>query len=330
MSYSLKLVKSFENFLNEATDPLPKKLTFAATGWTLPGLQKINKEAFDYVNDVIKSLNEDEAFKDMKKIKMQLIKAKPLTGLSLEEANALNVKFKNSEDFLFGSKPEDFNTVYIDKKEFKEILEDKEGAELKKMYDELITKVADWNKTNSKIFKFENNKGDAVNNPDESKASLESLKTIFDSYSKILKSTSVELVGHTSSTGDDAKNQKLSEDRAEAIKKLLFEIIPAAQNLLVTSSGKGETELLQKDDATDKEKQKENRRVEVKISLEAPVSTAPAEKITYNCIVYGFWLNEIEESGGGSSTKQSKQKSYKPKYKINNPKKGIPCPNWGR
>lgn len=329
MSYSLKIVKNYNDFLiNEADAKKPPvdKLKIVRDTYTEDQLQKLNKEAFEYLKSAMTTLREDEAFKEMKGIKMILKKAKPMVGLTKEQADALGDQFKNSgEELMFGAEPEHFNTVYIDKKEFKEILEDKEGAALKKEYDDLVAKISEWNTANAKIFKFDDGKGDKVNNPDESNNAITALKTILTGHDKILKSVSIEFIGHTSSTGDNAKNQTLSENRAATVKNLFITAIPEAKNWNVTSIGKGETELLHTDDASDKEKQQLNRRVEVKISAEFTGPKPPEDKITYNCVVYGFILVELEEPNT-DKPKTSKSRSYKPKFKKLNPKKLIPCP----
>lgn len=335
MSYSLKIVKNYADFLNEATaskKPNDRIKFIIRENFTEKQLTDISKEANAYFESVKKSLREDDAFKDMKGIKIILKKAAPMVGLSKEQADALNVQFKDDDDGLkFGTTPESFNQLYIEKKELKEILEDKEGAALKTEYDGLIAKITEWNKTNAKIFKFENNKGDKVNNPDESNTAIAALKTILDAHVKLLKNLSIELIGHTSSTGDTEKNQKLSEERATVVKNLLIAAIPEAKDWNVTSSGKGESELLYADDANDKEKQQGNRRVEVKISTEAPTVAAPQEKITYNCIVWGFFLIELTEEQVPIEVKRGgKIPKWKPtKFRLN-PRKLIPCPNWGR
>ena len=69
------------------------------------------------------------------------------------------------------------------------------------------------------------------------------------------------VVGYTDSRGGDKYNQKLSEQRAESVKKYLVgEAVPAEQ---ITSEGKGEAEPVGNNKT--KEGQFQNRRVVLKI-----------------------------------------------------------------
>ncbi|MBU8898400.1 OmpA family protein [Corallococcus sp. H22C18031201] len=78
------------------------------------------------------------------------------------------------------------------------------------------------------------------------------------------KSYTFEVAGHTDSTGDAAKNKKLSEDRAETIvKELVARGIPRGE---IKAVGYGSEKLLVKPDNTEAKKAK-NRRYEVQVRL---------------------------------------------------------------
>ena len=73
----------------------------------------------------------------------------------------------------------------------------------------------------------------------------------------------LDIVGHTDDVADDAHNQKLSEDRAAAVKTRLAELADLA-NWQVTTTGKGETEPAIND--TTDEARAANRRVAITIT----------------------------------------------------------------
>jgi outer membrane protein OmpA-like peptidoglycan-associated protein len=82
--------------------------------------------------------------------------------------------------------------------------------------------------------------------------------------SKTLKKyddTNILIEGHTDNTGEDAYNQKLSENRADAVENYL--VTQGIENSRVTTKGYGESQPL---DANDSEAgRQKNRRVEVAI-----------------------------------------------------------------
>jgi outer membrane protein OmpA-like peptidoglycan-associated protein len=87
---------------------------------------------------------------------------------------------------------------------------------------------------------------------------------VLQSITAILKeypASNFSIEGHTDSDGKDATNQKLSEDRATAVKNYLVENGVAASRL--TSSGYGETKPI--DSNKTKAGKANNRRVEVKL-----------------------------------------------------------------
>ena len=91
-------------------------------------------------------------------------------------------------------------------------------------------------------------------------ADLAELQKAVD-FAKKYPGAKFHVVGHTDSRGGDKYNQKLSEQRAESVKKYLVgEAVPAEQ---ITSEGKGETEPI--GDNKTKEGQFQNRRVVLKI-----------------------------------------------------------------
>jgi outer membrane protein OmpA-like peptidoglycan-associated protein len=69
----------------------------------------------------------------------------------------------------------------------------------------------------------------------------------------------VQIVGHTDTTGDDKLNERVSGERAEAIKALL--VSRGLDAALVRTAGRGERELLVK--TADNVDNAENRRVEI-------------------------------------------------------------------
>ena len=73
--------------------------------------------------------------------------------------------------------------------------------------------------------------------------------------------TNILIEGHTDNTGEDAYNQKLSENRADAVENYL--VTQGIENARVTTKGYGESQPL---DANDSEAgRQKNRRVEVAI-----------------------------------------------------------------
>jgi outer membrane protein OmpA-like peptidoglycan-associated protein len=102
----------------------------------------------------------------------------------------------------------------------------------------------------------------------------ESLGSLLD-VSKILKdvTSQVKIVGHTDSDGDDAANQKLSQQRAEAVKSILAKQYGIDESLL-TTEGRGEAQPIA--DNKNAEGKAQNRRVEFIFKAEADVYIKPA------------------------------------------------------
>ncbi len=94
--------------------------------------------------------------------------------------------------------------------------------------------------------------GSAVITPDST--------TVLDGAAEFLiaNNTIVEIAGHTDADGDDALNQQLSQDRAEAVQAYLAEKGVAAQNM--TAVGYGETNPIADNDTP--EGKAANRRIE--------------------------------------------------------------------
>lgn len=91
----------------------------------------------------------------------------------------------------------------------------------------------------------------------ETKTNLTNLAETLKKYDD----TNILIEGHTDNTGDDAYNQKLSENRADAVESFLVQ--QGIKNGRVTTKGYGESQPLDNND-TEAGKQK-NRRVEVAI-----------------------------------------------------------------
>lgn len=106
------------------------------------------------------------------------------------------------------------------------------------------------------------------------KLRLESMGSLLD-ISKVLKEVTspVKIVGHTDSDGDDAANQKLSEQRAETIKSILVKEYGIDETKL-TIEGRGEKQPIA--DNKNGEGKAQNRRVEFIFKPEADVYVKPA------------------------------------------------------
>ena len=89
------------------------------------------------------------------------------------------------------------------------------------------------------------------------------LQTVADQIAQHPDGGSLDIVGHTDDVADDAHNQKLSEDRAAAVKDRLGRLTDLA-SWEVTTTGKGESEPAV-DDTTD-EARAANRRVVITIT----------------------------------------------------------------
>lgn len=92
------------------------------------------------------------------------------------------------------------------------------------------------------------------------KADLPELQKAID-FLKRWPDTKVSVVGFTDSTGTDAYNQKLSERRAQAVKKYLLDSGSVKADM-ITAEGRGETEPIA--DNKTKEGRFKNRRVEIR------------------------------------------------------------------
>lgn len=97
-------------------------------------------------------------------------------------------------------------------------------------------------------------------------SSLDKLATVLTQHS-----SSVTIEGHTDSTGSDAHNQRLSEQRAQAVADYLAAKGVARSRL--TTVGKGESQP-RRDNSTEAGRQL-NRRVEIYVQAE-PAATTPA------------------------------------------------------
>lgn len=323
----LQFVKKFDSyFVNEDKgDDKPKgpKVVWFNGGASLDEIRGKSQEAYDYILEVTKILKTDPEYQKAPVIKM-LFNKKAQVGLSEEAATKLVETFKTDTELKFGD--DQFNTVFIDKKPFKTILE--ENVKLNTLYKEVEAAIEAWNKANAAVFNFDNNVSDKVNNADDSNKALNALKDIFIKYSTILKNVKVELSGHTSTIpvkGDPNGNTKLSEGRASTIKNMLLAVYPEAKDFNITSVGKGEKEPIFPDDKGDTEKQNKNRRVEAKIITETQPE-APEEKTTYNVVIYGFVLTEMDEQK--KKVTQGTVPKRKGGFKPLDKKKAIPCPHF--
>lgn len=93
-------------------------------------------------------------------------------------------------------------------------------------------------------------------------ANLALLKQAGEQLKKSPADTRVQIDGHTDNDGDDAANQKLSQQRAEAVRsELLKEGVPAA---MLSTKGFGETQPKASNDTP--EGRFENRRIEYKVA----------------------------------------------------------------
>lgn len=102
----------------------------------------------------------------------------------------------------------------------------------------------------------------------------ESLGALLD-VSKVIKEATepVKIVGHTDNDGDDASNQKLSQERAETVKEILQKEYGIDESKL-TTEGRGETQPIAEN--THAEGKAQNRRVEFIFKPEADKYIKPA------------------------------------------------------
>ena len=99
-----------------------------------------------------------------------------------------------------------------------------------------------------------------TNKADIRKADLPELQKAID-FVKKYPNTKVSVVGYTDSRGTDQHNQKLSERRANAVKKYLVDQGHVKPDM-ITAEGKGEADPV--GDNKTKEGQFQNRRVEIR------------------------------------------------------------------
>ena len=98
-----------------------------------------------------------------------------------------------------------------------------------------------------------------TNKADIRKADEKELQTAID-FVKRYPETKIVVVGHTDSTGSEEYNQKLSERRADAVKKYLVDSGHVKADM-ITAEGRGEAEPIA--DNKTKEGRAKNRRVEI-------------------------------------------------------------------
>jgi OOP family OmpA-OmpF porin len=99
-----------------------------------------------------------------------------------------------------------------------------------------------------------------TNKADIRKADLPELQKAID-FVKKYPDTKVQVVGYTDSRGSDQLNMKLSQKRADAVKKYLVEKGHVKADM-ITAEGKGEADPI--GDNKTKEGQFQNRRVEIR------------------------------------------------------------------
>ena len=84
----------------------------------------------------------------------------------------------------------------------------------------------------------------------------------------------IEVAGHTDATGSDAKNFRLSRDRADAVVQYLAVQHKIPLRRFVTPMGYGKTEAVA--DNTTREGRSQNRRVDVKMIVNRGLNQQPA------------------------------------------------------
>lgn len=93
----------------------------------------------------------------------------------------------------------------------------------------------------------------------ESEVILQQVGSILEKWEKV----TVEVGGHTDSSGSEAVNQKLSQKRAESVRDYLLEHFPSIEGSRIVAKGYGES--MPKYDNETKEGRSKNRRVEIKV-----------------------------------------------------------------
>lgn len=327
MAYSLNYLKDFQSFhnINEEFKPGKKVKFLEYPKGLLKELEAASPEAVEYLNAILAELDTKEGAEHLS---VQLQKQSQ-TGLSSEEMTKREEAFKNTENekIAFGK----FKTLYYKITPFAEAVKDDKN--LSDRVKDLNNEIAEWNKTNQSIFKFDNAVSNKVNNADDSNKALTALKTILDKHKEIVCCVAGEFIGHTSTPGDDKVNQKLSEERAATIKNMFLAIMPEAKDWNITSLGKGKSEPLVTPDDTE-EKQQQNRRVEFKIDVTAqnpPKEPQQIEKAKFNIVAYVIILGHtsdyqppVKKGGGG----KEHGKVWDGKLaKVASWKKRIKCPD---
>ena len=103
------------------------------------------------------------------------------------------------------------------------------------------------------------------------------LQTVASQLARYPDGGGLDVVGHTDDVADDAHNQKLSEDRAAAVKDRLAQLADLA-SWQVTTTGKGESEPAVKD--TTDEARAANRRVVITLTPTSGTQTSTAPSAT--------------------------------------------------
>ena len=103
-----------------------------------------------------------------------------------------------------------------------------------------------------------------TNKSDLNASSEQALADLISQLEKFQEITSIEVVGHTDSTGDESYNQTLSEERAAAVEQFLKAAYP---NVSITSRGLGETSPVATNST--REGRQLNRRVEVQVTAKS-------------------------------------------------------------
>ena len=130
-------------------------------------------------------------------------------------------------------------------------------AEVKKV-DERVSALDDYDVQETVSVNFRTNS--AVLSP-EAKAALDGLAA----KATTARAYMIEVAGHTDSTGSDAKNFRLSRDRADAVVQYLAVQHKIPLRRFVTPMGYGKTDAVA--DNTTREGRSQNRRVDVKMII---------------------------------------------------------------
>ena len=130
-------------------------------------------------------------------------------------------------------------------------------AEVKKV-DERVSALDDYDVQETVSVNFRTNS--AILSP-EAKAALDGLAA----KATTAKAFMIEVAGHTDSTGSDAKNFRLSRDRADAVVQYLAVQHKIPLRRFVTPMGYGKTDAVA--DNTTREGRSQNRRVDVKMII---------------------------------------------------------------